>query len=134
MGGRHLNCRNADVMKCRWIAALVGTLLVAAPAAAEPLTIDEFRKDLVGLPLCGTPPSGPLAGRALCTVHLPDGTVIVSGTGITVRGAWDVRDGRVCRRNPDDPLERRRCVEYERLGDGRYRNSDGVDVCIGPCP
>jgi hypothetical protein len=116
------------------VAATVPVLLLSAPAVAEPLTADEFRRELVGVPLCGTPGTGPLAGRSLCTVHLPDGGVIVSGTGILVRGAWDVQNGRVCRRNPEDPLERRRCVEYERTGDNRFRNSDGVDVCIGPCP
>jgi hypothetical protein len=103
-------------------------------AAAQPMSVDDFRRELIGVPLCGTPGTGPLAGRALCTVHLPDGSVIVSGTGILVRGVWDTDTGRVCRRNPDDPLERRRCVDYEKLGDGRYRNSDGVEACIGPCP
>ena len=25
------------------------------------------------------------------------------------------------------------CVTYERLSNGRYRNSDGVEFCLGPC-
>src|SRR5262245_15408270 len=116
-------------------AALVATLLAGAQAAAQPMTVDEFRRELVGLPLCGTPTLGPFAGKALCTVHLPDGTAILAGSGIpVVRGLWEADAGRICRRNAHDALERRRCVEYERIGSGRFRNSDGVEFCIGPCP
>lgn len=126
------------------IAILIGALLgVAGIAAAQTpsqpqtpqtLTVDEFRRELVGIPLCGTPTSGPLAGKALCTVHLPDGTAIVAGAGLVVRGVWDAEAGRICRRNAHDPIEKRRCVEYERVSPERYRNSDGVEFCLGPCP
>jgi hypothetical protein len=117
------------------IAVLAALLLGAAShAAAEPITTEQFRRELVGVPLCGTLESGPLAGKMLCTVHLPDGTAIVAGQGMLVRGTWEAEGGRICRRNADDPLERRRCIEYERTGQDRYRNSDGVDLCIGPCP
>ena len=116
------------------VGMLVLTVTAAGHAGAQPLSADDFRHQLVGVPLCGTPASGPLANRTLCTVHLPDGTAVVAGAGILVRGVWDVEDGRICRRNPDDPLERRRCIDYERVGDNRYRNSDGIEVCVGPCP
>ena len=117
------------------IAVLAGLLSGAVTGAvAEPMTIDEFRRELVGVPLCGVPDYGPLAGKMLCTVHLPDGTAIVAGQGMLVRGTWEAEAGRICRRNASDPLERRRCIEYERTGQDRYRNSDGVDLCLGPCP
>jgi hypothetical protein len=116
------------------LAVGAGLLDAAASASAAPLTLDEFQNELMGVPLCGTPTSGPLAGKALCTVHLPDGTAVVAGSGILVRGVWEADGTRICRRNPDDPLDRRRCIEYERVGAGRYRNTDGVEVCIGPCP
>jgi hypothetical protein len=109
-------------------------LVVPAAAFAETLTVDEFRRELVGLPLCGTPMTGPLAGKSLCTVHLPDGTAILAGSGLLVRGVWDVEDGHICRRNAHEPPERRRCVDYGRSDADHYRNSDGVEFCIGPCP
>jgi hypothetical protein len=115
------------------IAVLAAALLPVAAALAEPLTVDEFRRELVGMPLCGTPATGPLAGKALCTVHLPDGTAILAGAGMIVRGIWEVDAGHICRRNARDPVERRRCVDYERIAQDRYRNSDGVEFCIGPC-
>ena len=114
-------------------AVLAGALLPLSHALAEPLTVDEFRRELVGMPLCGTPTTGPLAGKALCTVHLPDGTAILAGAGMIVRGVWEADAGHICRRNARDPVERRRCVDYERVGQDRYRNSDGVEFCIGPC-
>jgi hypothetical protein len=114
---------------------LVAAALLAAPqAVAQTLTVDEFRRELVGLPLCGTPTTGPFAGKMLCTVHLPDGTAILAGSGVLVRGLWEIDGGRICRRNAHDPVERHRCVDYERAGPNRFRNSDGVEFCIGPCP
>ena len=123
-----------SIASLRCVAALGAMLLAGVPASAQSLTIDEFRRELVGLPLCGTPNIGPLAGKALCTVHLPDGTAILSGSGILVRGIWEAEGGKICRRNAHDAPDRRRCVEYERMGSNRYRNSDGVEFCLGPCP
>ena len=111
-------------------------VLLAAPAAsasAQTMTVDEFRRELVGIPLCGTPDTGPLAGKSLCTVHLPDGTAILAGSGLVVHGLWEADGGRICRRNAQDPIDRRRCVDYVRVDRSHYRNSDGVEFCLGPC-
>ena len=112
------------------IAALA---LTAASATAQPMTIDEFRRELVGVPLCGTPESGQFAGKMLCTVHLPDGTAILAGAGLVVYGLWEAIGGQVCRRNAHDPADKRRCVSYERVDRSHFRNSDGVGFCLGPC-
>lgn len=121
----------------RWaiiaFVTLAASFAGSGKASADNLTVDEFRHDLVGVPLCGTPEGGPLAGKQLCTVHLPDGTAILAGSGVFVRGLWEVDNGRICRRNANDTVERRRCVDYEKLSPHRYRNSDGVEFCIGPC-
>src|SRR3712207_7126958 len=55
--------------------------------------------------LCGVPASGPLQGKALCTVHLPDGKVVVAGSGILVRGVWESDGERVCRRSEEHTSE-----------------------------
>ncbi len=125
------------------IAALFQAVLLAASLAAcsedpprpqpKPMSVDEFRRELVGMPLCGKVASGELAGKTLCTVHLADGAAIVAGSGMLARGFWDSDGKRICRRDALDPPDRRRCVEYARLGNNRYRNSDGVEFCIGPC-
>ena len=124
-------------MKAALLSRLALVIAVlAAPAAsalAQTMTVDEFRRELVGLPLCGTPDSGPLAGKALCTVHLPDGTAILAGGGLVVHGLWEADGGRICRRNAGDTAERRRCVDYVRIDRSHYRNSDGVQFCLGPC-
>ncbi len=116
------------------VSLVLATLVASAvPALAQAMTADEFRRELVGVPLCGTPDSGPLAGKALCTVHLPDGTAILAGGGLVVYGLWDVEGGKICRRNAHDPADKRRCVTYERVDRSHFRNSDGVGFCLGPC-
>jgi hypothetical protein len=101
---------------------------------AEPMSADDFRRDLVNLPLCGTPKTGPLAGKAMCTVHFADGTATLAGAGIVARIAWDVDGRAICRRDINDTAAERMCVTYERLSNGHFRNSDGVEFCVGPCP
>jgi len=94
----------------------------------------EFRRELVDVPLCGTPPTGPVAGKAMCTIHFTDGTATLAGAGVVARGFWEVQGRTICRRDIKDAADQRRCVSYERLSNGRYRNSDGVEFCLGPCP
>ena len=107
--------------------------LAPAIASAQPMTVDEFRRELVGVPLCGTPDSGQFAGKQLCTVHLPDGTAILAGRGTC--GLRPVGSKRRADLPPQraDPPDRRRCVTYERVGRSNFRNSDGVGFCLGPC-
>jgi hypothetical protein len=116
----------------RCLTFLLAALLPAL-AFAQPMTIDEFRRELVGVPLCGTPERGQFAGKTLCTVHLPDGTAILAGAGVVVYGLWETIGGQVCRRNAHDPADKRRCVSYERVDRSHFRNSDGVGFCLGPC-
>ena len=115
-----------------FVLALLLALLPAL-ACAQPMTIDEFRRELVGVPLCGTPETGQFAGKMLCTVHLPDGTAILAGAGVVVYGLWETIGGQVCRRNAHDAADKRRCVSYERVDRSHFRNSDGVGFCLGPC-
>src|SRR5436305_13821346 len=99
------------------LVSLVGAALSASivPAAAQAMTVDEFRRELVGVPLCGTPDSGPLAGKALCTVHLPDGTAILAGAGLVGYGPWEADGGKNCRRNAHQPAGTRRRLRTERV-------------------
>jgi len=125
------------------IAILLQTVLLGAGLAAcgedppksqpQPISIDEFRRELVGMPLCGRLAAGELAGKTICTVHLADGAAIVAGSGMLARGFWDTDGKRICKRDALEPPDRRRCMDYARLGNNRYRNSDGVEFCIGPC-
>lgn len=105
----------------------------AEPPAGQPVSAGEFRHELVDLPLCGTPATGPVAGKAVCTVHFADGRAMLAGAGVVARLLWQFQGDAVCRRDQHDAVEQERCVRYERLPNGRYRNSDGVVMCIGPC-
>jgi hypothetical protein len=105
----------------------------APTLTATPLSVDDFRRDLVNLPLCGKPTTGPLAGKAMCTVHGSDGSATLAGAGLVARGVWSTDGRSICRRDVSEAESQRRCVTYERLSNGRYRNSDGVEFCLGPC-
>jgi hypothetical protein len=114
--------------------ALVGCGQAPPPPTAEPLSAEDFRRELVNLPLCGTPQTGPLAGKAMCTVHFADGTAVLAGNGMVARIAWEADGRAICRRDISEAASARLCVTYERLSNGRFRNSDGVEFCLGPCP
>ena len=105
-----------------------------APPTAEPMSADDFRREFVNLPLCGTPQTGPLAGKAMCTVHFADGTATLAGNGMVARIAWEADGRAICRRDISEAADQKLCVTYERLPNGRFRNSDGVEFCLGPCP
>jgi len=51
----------------------------ASKSQAQPMSVEEFRRELVGMPLCGMAKSGEFGGKLTCTVHLVDGTAIVAG-------------------------------------------------------
>jgi len=116
------------------LLVLAGCWEQAPPPAGEPMSADDFRRELVDVPLCGTPPTGPVAGKAMCTVHFTDGTATLAGAGVVARGLWEGEGNTICRRDIQEPADQRRCVSYERLPNGKYRNSDGVEFCLGPCP
>jgi len=117
------------------LLALAGCGGDSTPApTAIPMSIEDFRRELVNLPLCGKPSTGPVAGKAMCTVHASDGAATLAGPGLVVRMVWDTDGNAVCRRDAKEAANQRRCVTYERLSNGRYRNSDGVVFCLGPCP
>src|SRR5690349_11258115 len=87
----------------------------APPSPPQQMSVDEFRRELVGMPLCGKLSAGELAGKTICTVHLADGAAVVAGSGLLARGFWDTDGKRICRRDALDPPDRRRCLEYARL-------------------
>jgi hypothetical protein len=98
------------------------------------ITVDEFRRQFVDVPLCGRPNIGPMAGKTVCTIHYSDGTAVITGPGIDIRGIWEVEGQKICRRSINEPPERRNCVDYVQLGPNRFRNSTGTEFCIGQCP
>ena len=56
------------------LLGLAGCGDAAPPVTAQPMSAEDFRRELVNVPLCGTPKTGPLAGKPMCTIHFGDGT------------------------------------------------------------
>jgi Caspase domain len=137
-GERQVPWDNSSLRGDVYLAGLTtaGPAHVATPSAAsfEPpraISVDEFRRELVGRPLCGRANTGPQAGKTMCTVYQSDGTAVITGPGVDARGVWEVDGGRICRQGAD---VKRHCLDYVRLGPDRFRNSAGMEFCIGPCP
>ena len=126
--------RIANLFEIVLLAACLAACGNEAPKVTpQPMSVADFRRELVGMPLCGKASTGELAGKLICTVHLADGSAVVAGSGMLARGFWDTDGKRICKRDALDLFDRWRCVDYARLGNNRYRNSDGVEFCIGPC-
>ena len=90
----------ADLVPLALVALLTGCGDPAAPPpTAEPMSVEDFRRELINLPMCGTPKSGPLAGKSMCTVHLADGTATLAGPGIVARFVWEPQGRAICRRD-----------------------------------
>jgi tetratricopeptide (TPR) repeat protein len=137
-GERQVPWDNSSLRGDVYLAGLTtaGPANVATPSAAsvEPpraISVDEFRRELVGKPLCGRANTGPLAGKAFCTTYHSDGTAVITGPGVDARGVWEADGGQICRQGADG---KRLCLDYVRLGPDRFRNSTGIEFCIGPCP
>lgn len=113
--------------------SLAGCGDATPPVTAQPMTAEDINHELVNLPLCGTPKTGPFAGKPTCTIHFGDGTATLAGNLKVARILWGLQGDAVCRRDASETAEQQ-CVTYQRLSNGHYRNSDGVDFCIGPCP
>jgi hypothetical protein len=64
---------------------------------------------------------------------MSDGSAVVAGAGIVARGRWSADRDRICRRDAEESPRGGNCVSYQRLAKDRYRNSEGVEFCIGPC-
>jgi hypothetical protein len=122
------------IMLLPMLLGLAGCDDSAPPVTAQPMSAEDFRRELVNVPLCGTPKTGPLAGKPMCTIHFGDGTATLAGDLKVARILWELQGNSVCRRDIREAADQRLCVTYERLSNGHYRNSDGVDSCVGPCP
>jgi hypothetical protein len=127
-------CTIAQFSLGTFMLALAGCGNSAPSITAEPMNADDIRRELVNLPLCGMPKTGPLAGKPVCTIHFGDGTATLAGDLKVSRILWDIQGRAICRRDAaGGGGGEQNCVTYDRLSNGHYRNSDGVDFCIGPC-
>ena len=89
------------------------------------MTVDEFRRELVGVPLCGTPETAPSPARCCAPCTCPTAPRSSPAQALVVYGLWEAVGGQVCRRNAHDPADQRRCVSTSGSTQP-FRNSDGV--------
>ena len=81
------------------ILELAGCGDATPKVTAQPMNVEDIRRELVNLPLCGTPKTGPLAGKPMCTIHFGDGTATLAGDLKVARILWEHAGRAVCRRD-----------------------------------
>ena len=98
--------------------ALVGGLLLAGNALAQPVTGDELRTELGGNTLTGFHASG----MSFIEYHAPDGRVFGYNGGDPVRdGCWRVRGDAVCYEYGRGRITGSFCWRFDRAGRLGYR-------------
>ena len=95
--------------------------LVGQPAAAAILSQDQIARQIIGKDLT--------AVRLGMTVHLRynlDGSITLKAAFATGLGHWNYDGDGLCMTMTKGPKRGMTCTEFEALGDGSYRNSEGL--------
>ena len=97
------------------LLALAGCGDATPQPTAQPMSVEDFRRELVNLPLCGTPEHRSACRQGDVHHSFADGTAMLAGDGKVARGIWDSEGSSICRRDINEPADQRLCVTYERL-------------------
>lgn len=104
-------------------AAAAGVILSAAarPALARNMSAAEIAGQIIGKDLSGR--------RMGMRVHLrydTDGTVTIRAPFFSGAGSWEQEGDRLCMTVAGGPSPGTSCHSFEDLGEGRFRNSEGM--------
>lgn len=103
--------------------ALTATALTFStlPATAEIMSKDQIANEIIGTPLTAS-----LKGMTVHLQYNTDGTVRMKAFIISGGGTWAYSDDGLCMTMTSGPKKGKTCVTFERLGDHKYRNSEGM--------
>ena len=107
------------------LALLAGASLSAAPAFAQKLSAQEIRQEMLGRTIVTL-----RFGMKITMRYRPNGTVSAKALLGDIEGTWRAKGDQVCTTFPSGPALGTQCVSFERIGEGRYRNSDGVTFTV----
>lgn len=105
---------------------LTASMLAASPALAATLTQAQIADQIIGKDLVGR--------RNGMTVRLrynADGSVAVKAAFITGAGTWAFAGDGLCMTMTKGPRRGKTCTTFEDLGDGAFRNSEGMTLRVG---
>ncbi|MDD9910567.1 MAG: hypothetical protein OXR62_12875 [Ahrensia sp.] len=112
------------------ITALCFMLVIGAfslaSAQARTLTQAEIQREMLNKPITTR-----RFGMRVSMVYRSNGTVTARALIGTFNGTWKPQGNRVCTTFPSGPAKGTRCVSYTKIGDNRYRTSDGVTFRVG---
>ena len=99
-------------------AALTATTL---PAIADIMSTDMIANEIVGKPLTAT-----RKGMKVRLQYNTDGSVQMKAFVISGSGTWTYSGDGICMNMTSGPKKGETCVTFERLGDNKFRNSEGL--------
>ncbi|MEP3439438.1 MAG: hypothetical protein ABJN75_22020 [Hoeflea sp.] len=109
----------------RVLLMAAGTL-AAAPALADTMTQAQIATEIIGKDLVGQ--------RTGMTVRLrydPGGNVTMKAAFVTGAGTWRFAGDSLCMTMTKGPKRGKTCLTFEKLGDGSFRNSEGMTLRVG---
>lgn len=109
------------------LAVLVAAVMTSSPAHAEMLTQERIAHEIVGKTL-----SASRNGLKVRLRYDPDGSLTMKVALITGAGTWIYSDGGLCMTLTKGPKRGKTCTGFEDLGNGRYRNSEGLILQVQP--
>ena len=102
----------------RVLLMAAGTL-AAAPALADTMTQAQIATEIIGKDLVGQ--------RTGMTVRLR----YDPGGNVTMKAAFVTGAGTLCMTMTKGPKRGKTCLTFEKLGDGSFRNSEGMTLRVG---
>ena len=101
-------------------------LLLQGPSAyAATLTASEIRAEMLGKNI-----KTRRFGLSITMRYRSNGIVMAKTFLGKLKGTWRPRGNRICTTFPSGPAKGTSCVSFTRLGNGRYRSSEGVAFTI----
>jgi len=103
------------------IFLLTTSMLAAGPALADSLSKAQIAGQIIGKDLVGRH-----NGMTVRLRYYADGRVAMKAAFITGAGTWAFAGDGLCMTLTKGPKRGKTCTTFEDLGDGSFRNSEGV--------
>lgn len=104
---------------------LTASMLATSPALADSLTRTQIADQIIGKDLVGR-----RNGMTARLRYNADGSVAMKAAFITGAGTWAFAGDGLCMTMTKGPKRGKTCTTFEDLGDGSFRNSEGVTLWV----
>ena len=108
-----------------FLSAFAISVLVTTALSAAPLSKEQIHQEIIGKTL-----SGKRMGITVKIIYQLDGAVTIKSPVMSGSGTWSYSETGICMDMESGPRLGKRCVTFEYLGGGDYRNSEGMTLTV----